>query len=207
MRASKKTASPATPTKAPKAKPLKIRSDARAFIAPIDSIKPWARNPRRNEEAVDAVALSITTFDFNDPIIVCRETNEIVAGHARYKAAKRLGLTEVPIRFTDLTPERAYAYAIAANKTGEIAKWDADILPALLTEIRTQDAELIKALGYSEKELTKLVAVAGHMREAPTPFEYKEQFAVMVVCSDEAEQKSIYERLTGEGFTCKVVVV
>jgi hypothetical protein len=147
------------------------RADEQAFIVPIGSIKPWAKNPRANEQAVGSIAASIERFDFNAPIIVCRKTNEIVAGHTRYKAAQQLGLTEVPIRYTDLTPERAYEYAIADNKLGEIAKWDNGILSQLLTEYRA-DFNL-PTMGFNDKELKLsiggVVEVAAPIKPAHKP--------------------------------------
>lgn len=97
---------------------------------PLTEIRPYDDNPRRNEAAVGPVANSIKEFGFQSPIIVDRD-GVIIAGHTRYKAAKRLGLKEVPVVFaTELTPEQAQAYRIADNSTGELAEWD----PALLLQ-------------------------------------------------------------------------
>lgn len=96
----------------------------------LDEIRPYDDNPRRNEAAVGPVANSIREFGFQSPIIVDKD-GVIIAGHTRYKAAKRLGLKEVPVVYaTELTPEQVQAYRIADNSTGEIAEWD----PALLLQ-------------------------------------------------------------------------
>lgn len=92
------------------------------------SLTPYARNPRINEEAVDAVANSIQRFGFRVPIVVHGENNEIVNGHTRYKAAKQLGLKRVPcLRADELNANEIKALRLVDNKVGEIAKWD-DVL-------------------------------------------------------------------------------
>ena len=100
----------------------------RIINKPIDEVIPYDKNPRHNDEAVEAVATSIREYGFKVPIIIDKD-NVIVAGHTRVKAAKRLGLTEVPcIIADDLTEEQVRAFRIADNKTTEIAEWDYDLL-------------------------------------------------------------------------------
>ena len=120
-------------------------------------IRPYDRNPRHNEEAVDAVAKSIREFGFRNPVILDKD-NVIIAGHTRWLAAKALGLEEVPcVVAADLTPEQAKAYRIADNKTGEIAKWDYDLLPIELKELRGDGFDL-SLLGFDTSELEGLLA-------------------------------------------------
>lgn len=90
----------------------------------IDKIVPYENNPRKNDDAVDYVANSIREFGFQQPIVVDFE-GVIIAGHTRYRAAQKLGLTELPVVVADgLTDEQAKAYRLADNKTGEAAGWD-----------------------------------------------------------------------------------
>ena len=80
---------------------------------PIEGIKPYEGNPRRNEAAVDAVAESIRQFGFRQPIVV-DEDGVIVVGHTRYKAAFKLGLKTVPVHVAEgLTPEQLRAYRLS----------------------------------------------------------------------------------------------
>lgn len=100
-----------------------------------NSLIPYEKNPRRNDQAVDAVAASIREFGFKVPIVVDRD-NVVVAGHTRLKAAKRLGLETVPVIVADdLTPEQIKAFRLADNKTAELAEWDLDLLDLELGEI------------------------------------------------------------------------
>lgn len=94
----------------------------------VDSLIPYANNPRLNDNAVDAVAASIKEFGFKVPIVVDGE-NVIINGHTRLKAAHKLGLKQVPVIVADdLTPEQVKAFRLADNKTSEFAEWDIDKL-------------------------------------------------------------------------------
>lgn len=108
----------------------------------IDEISEYENNPRKNDDAVDAVAASIQNFGFKVPIIIDRN-NIIVAGHTRLKAAKKLGLTLVPvITADDLTEEQIKAFRLADNKTAEISKWDKKKLEEELEGINWDDIDM-----------------------------------------------------------------
>ena len=94
----------------------------------IKDVKPYEKNPRINDNAVEAVANSIKEFGWRQPIVVDRD-NVIIAGHTRYKAAKRLKMKEVPVIVaSDLTEEQVRAYRIADNSAGSASTWDFDKL-------------------------------------------------------------------------------
>lgn len=100
----------------------------------LDEIKPYENNPRRNDNAVDAVAASIKQFGWQQPIIVDKQ-GVIIAGHTSYKAAQKLGLDTAPVFVADLTEEQATAYRIADNKTADLSEWDTEKLLSELTGI------------------------------------------------------------------------
>lgn len=103
---------------------------------PIGELKPYKNNPRKNDNAVDAVAASIKEFGFKVPIVIDKD-KEIVAGHTRYKAAVKIGLEKIPcIVADDLTPEQIKAFRLADNKTAELAEWDIDLLNIELGDIQ-----------------------------------------------------------------------
>lgn len=94
----------------------------------IKDVKPYDKNPRINDNAVEAVANSIKEFGWRQPIVVDKD-NVIIAGHTRWKAAKKLKMKEVPVIVAaDLSEEQVRAYRIADNSTGELATWDYDLL-------------------------------------------------------------------------------
>ena len=110
-------------------------------ILKISQLKPYEKNPRKNDDAVQYVANSIKEFGFKVPIIVDAE-NVIVAGHTRYKAAKELGMKEVPcVRADDLSDEQIKAFRLADNKVGELADWDFEALDIELDGIADIDME------------------------------------------------------------------
>lgn len=119
----------------------------------IADIHAYENNPRKNDNAVDAVAASIKNFGFKQPIVIDKN-NVIVAGHTRVKAALRLGLTEVPcVIADDLTDEQVKAFRLADNKTAELAEWDLD---KLSEELKFIDMDM-EEFGFEdlEKELER----------------------------------------------------
>lgn len=105
----------------------------------VDALIPYENNPRKNDQAVDKVALSISAFGFKVPIIIDAD-DVIVAGHTRLKAAKKLGLKTVPcIRADDLTDEQIKAFRLADNKVSEFAEWDEEKLLAELEKLENID--------------------------------------------------------------------
>lgn len=120
------------------------------IIKGLDEIRPYENNPRVNDGAVGAVAESIREFGFQQPIVVDRD-GVIIAGHTRYKAAQKLGLTEVPVVVAgNLTDEQVRAYRLADNKTGELAEWDFSALEEELAGIGELDMSLF---GFEPKEM------------------------------------------------------
>lgn len=105
----------------------------------VDDLIPYENNPRKNDEAVDKVALSISAFGFRVPIVIDKN-NVIVSGHTRLKAAKKLGLKTVPcLRADDLTEEQIKAFRLADNKVAEFSQWDED---KLLLELESLEMDM-----------------------------------------------------------------
>lgn len=102
----------------------------------ISKIRPYPNNPRKNDgEAVTKVAESIRQFGFQQPIVVDKNM-VVIVGHTRLKAAKRLGLKEVPVVVADgLTDDQVKAYRLADNKVGELAQWDDNLLAGELKSL------------------------------------------------------------------------
>ncbi len=126
-------------------------------MRPIDSIRPYENNPRDNDAAVDAVAASIKEFQFRQPIVV-DEQGVIIVGHTRYKAALKLGMTEVPVHVAvGLSSEQARAYRIADNQTAAIATWDESKLTRELMALQSADFDLTM-LGFDDDQLTRFLA-------------------------------------------------
>ncbi len=131
----------------------KLIESAADWIAPTQ-LKPWADNPRENEQAVSVVVASIKRFGFTAPILVRKSNNEVIAGHTRLKAALILGLDRVPVRFLNLSEGEAHALALADNKIGELADWS-DGSHDVLRELASVDVDL-EGLGFSDDEVADL---------------------------------------------------
>ena len=105
----------------------------------ISEVKPYDKNPRKNDDGVDAVANSIKEFGWQQPIVVDKD-NVIIVGHTRYKAAKKLKMDKVPVVVaSNLSDEQVRAYRLADNKTGELTDWDMGLLDDELANIADID--------------------------------------------------------------------
>jgi site-specific DNA-methyltransferase (adenine-specific) len=125
---------------------------------PIDGLTPYENNPRQNDDAVAAVAESIRQFGFRQPIVV-DGAGVIVIGHTRWRAAKHLGMIEVPVHVAEgLSPDQVRALRIADNKTAEIAEWDIDKLGIELKALDGSNLDLdLNLLGFDQEELDRLL--------------------------------------------------
>src|SRR5574344_700581 len=124
----------------------------------LSEIKPYEKNPRKNDAAVEFVMNSIKEFGFKVPIVIDKD-GVIVAGHTRYKASKKLKLTEVPcIIADDLTPEQIKAYRLADNRVAEKSEWDLDLLSGDLDDILNSDkAQIDLELSLGDEEESEVV--------------------------------------------------
>ncbi len=134
-------------------------------LRPLADIRPYDKNPRINDDAVDAVAASLKEFGFRQPIVV-DSVGVIICGHTRWKAAQKLDLEKVPVHVaTDLTPEQIKAYRIADNQTASLAEWNYDLLPIEIGELQAANYDL-GLLGFDQDELAKLLG--GDLQEGLT---------------------------------------
>lgn len=114
-----------------------------------DSLIPYARNPRKNDDAAQKLAGVIAEFGFTVPVII-RSNGEIIDGHARLKAAQILKLDEVPVIVNDeWTEAQAKAFRLAVNKSAEWAEWDDELLKLELDELKLEDFDL-ELIGFDD---------------------------------------------------------
>jgi DNA modification methylase len=132
------------------------KMEAAATWEAIDSLTPWDKNPRKNDHAVQTVADSIRRFGFGSPILARAADRVVIGGHTRLKAAQKLGLDKVPVRFLDLDPAEAAALALADNKLGELAEWDDEAVAEILGELEQQGTP-IDGLGWDDDALKALL--------------------------------------------------
>lgn len=133
----------------------------------ISEIIPYNRNPRINENAVEPVARSIQEFGFCQPIVVDKD-NVIICGHTRWKAAQRLGMDTVPVYVaSDLTPEQTKAFRLVDNRTGELAKWDLELLGLEMQDLEQLNFKM-DDFGFSNLELSQIFGENDPVKQGKT---------------------------------------
>src|SRR4030042_6273558 len=177
----------------------------------INKRKPNERNPRINDNAVDAVAHSIEAYGFNNPIITDGDL-KIAAGHTRLKAAIKLGLKTVPvIRVPGLVGSKFTGYSIADNKTADIAEWNEGLLAELLWDLKQDDDFDMSSLGFEETELASILDdfIGEHDKEdevPPVPEIAKTKLGDLyqlgdhrLLCGDATKKEDVVRVLDGGG--------
>jgi DNA modification methylase len=125
-------------------------------IWPIDRLVFYARNPRKNDAVVDRMCSSIREFGFKIPVLA-RSDGEVVDGHLRLKAAKKLRIAEVPVILCDeWTPAQVKAFRLMVNRSVTWADWDEELLALELQELNEADFDL-SLTGFDPKELDDLL--------------------------------------------------
>jgi DNA modification methylase len=124
----------------------------------IERLVEYARNPRKNDSAVDRMCSSIREFGFKIPCLV-RSNGEVVDGHLRLKAARKLGITEIPVILCDeWTPAQVKAFRLMVNRSVTWADWDEELLAQELQEIQEMDFDL-SFTGFDTHEIDSLLAL------------------------------------------------
>jgi hypothetical protein len=161
---------------------------------PIDRLKLDPRNARTHDERnLAAVEESLRRYGWRGVVVVRKADNVILAGNARIEAAKRLGWTEAPVLFVADDKGAAAAYAIADNRTAELADWDLQQLSETMKALSAVSAEAMRSVGFSDDELSNLlaaewepdedvedVAVSKHNRQKPSAVEPSESSTIML---------------------------
>src|SRR5580658_7459505 len=125
---------------------------------PIERLVPYIRNPRKNDAAVDRMAASMREFGFKIPMLV-RSDGEVVDGHLRLKAAKKLRITEIPVILCDeWTRAQVKAFRLMVNRSVTWASWDEELLALELQEIQESDFDL-SLTGFDPGEIDGLLAL------------------------------------------------
>src|SRR5437879_11712052 len=126
-------------------------------IWPIDKLVAYSRNPRKNDAAVDRMCASIREFGFKIPCLV-RSDGEVVDGHLRLKAARKLGMAEVPVILCDeWTPAQVKAFRLMVNRSATWAEWDEDLLAVEFGELKGLDFNLALT-GFAPGEVQACLA-------------------------------------------------
>jgi hypothetical protein len=150
----------------------------------LNELQPYQNNPRKNDDTVDYLVNSIMEFGFRVPIIIDTK-NIIVSGHTRYKAAKKIGMEDVPcIIASDLTKQQITAFRIIDNKVSEHSKWDID---KLFYEMDFDNIDFTN-YGFLDLEIKAIQTGVGNFNFEPL---LHPQFSNTEITNEEVERRAI----------------
>jgi DNA modification methylase len=131
---------------------------------PIGKFIPYGRNPRKNDQAVDRMVASIQEFGFKIPILA-RSSGEIVDGHLRLKAARKLGMTELPVILCDEWSEaQVRAFRLMVNRSASWATWDTELVALEIQELKALDFD-VSLTGFEPIEIDHFLLDSGSEEE------------------------------------------
>ena len=166
--------------------------------APVGDLITHPDNPRRGD--VDAVAASIAANGFYGALVVQRSTHFVLAGNHRLRAARQLGMAEVPVIWVDVDDDRAKRILIADNRASDLATWDNQTLIALLKSFDDLEGTL-----FDDEALARLsgqLLAPGDAETVDIPVAY----GVIVDVDDEQTQTDLLRRLSAEGFRIRALM-
>ena len=158
----------------------------------------WRRHPKEQQDALEGLLREV---GWVQRVIVNRATGHIVDGHLRVELALRRNEPSVPVVYVDLTEAEEKIVLAAIDPIGGLATTDQAMLDQLLDSVDAQDADLAAFLAGLHTPNEQEPPGAGDDDTG----NYSEQYGVIVVCKDAAEQEAVYNRLVEDGYECKVV--
>ena len=160
-------------------------------------------NARKHDDRnIDSIVASLRRFGQQKPIVI-DASNVVRAGNGTLEAAKRLGWDFIECVKTSLKGSDAIAYAIADNRTAELAEWDSDILAAQLSGLLTDDEELANAAGFSAEEIEAMLSQ--ELPDEESQVDLSSKWEIVVTCESESDQQTVFEMLEKEGYKCRVL--
>lgn len=172
----------------------------------IDSLSPDRHNARLHDEGnLAAIRSSLSRFGQQKPIVVDQQ-GVILAGNGTWRAARSLGWRQILIARTTLDRHEAAAFALADNRTAELARWDHNQLARTLDELSaTRDERLQQATGFDEHRIEQILDQAGLRDPLQPPL--PEVYQLVIDCSNEAEQAALFETLAAMNVRARVVSI
>lgn len=201
---------PAPARRAPKSPPatrFKASPDLAMIVEPLqplaEPIEAVGLDPanenRHDEGSIAAIAASLTRYGQRTPLVANRSTRFLAKGNGTWLAARKLGWSHVAVVWVADDPAEHCGYRLADNRTAQLSEWDADRLGFAIAELQRADEDLAAALQL-ENLAASLAKPAAGGAAAPVV----KTFSLVIECTDEAQQKQLADRLTRDGFTCKL---
>jgi len=184
-----------------------IAEPLRPLAEPIDQLELDPRNARTHDEAnLQAIRASLERFGQRKPIVVNRDNRQVEAGNGTLLAARQLGWTHLAVVWVDDDPASQTGFAIADNRTAQLAAWDDALLAELLEENADTDRALYDDLLMAELFDDASKPAAGKQAEG-TAEPMPDTWSVVVDCRDEDDQKAFFELMQKEGRTCRLLTL
>lgn len=203
---------------------MQIHPQLAALAVPIDSLRLDPQNARRHPEAnLAALQASLRVYGQRKPIVFRRSDAVIIAGNGTWQAARAAGWTEIAAVGVDDDLQTATGYALADNRTAELAEWDPARLEQLLAELELPDLPLQQMLDELTAELPALFAAEAtesesepsdltqdtgtDARRSRSRSEVDEgTFLVLLTCASEAEQRDLLTEFASRGLSCRALI-
>ena len=149
---------------------LHIAEPLRPLAVPCDGLVLDPANARKHGAPnLEAIKRSLAVYGQRKPIVANRRTKTVIAGNGTLEAARALGRTRIAVVFTDDDPMTAAGFAIADNRTAELAEWDAEALDRVLREVQVED-ERLRQMFADLAEAEGVAAGDGDEPSAPEDF-------------------------------------
>lgn len=162
---------------------------------PLERLRPYVNALRKNDGCVERMAEAIRVYGFRIPILARRD-GEIVDGELRFKAARLLGLAEVPVLPADgLTDEQIRAFRLLVNRSATWAEWNAEAVAVELAELRALDIDLAQT-GFDAKEIDRYLH--SHLQDDKDPDAVPDVPAVPVTRRDDVWNLGPHRLLCGD---------
>lgn len=180
-----------------------IAEQLRPLAVPIEDLLRDPANARKHSRKnLEAIAASMARFGQRQPLVAHRQTRIIQAGNGRHEAAERLGWTHLAVVWVDDDPTSALGYAIADNRTAELAEWDDAILEDLLARVEADTPDL-----YDDLLLAELRAEdqgedePKQEKQGPPTSTYQ----IIIECDDAKHRDKVLRKLRRDGLKCRAV--
>lgn len=176
---------------------------------PIDQIRSDPANARlHSPRNLEIIKGSLAGFGQQKPIVVDAD-GICLAGNGTLEAARALGWRRIAVVRTTLRGAEARAYSIADNRASDTSEWDEGVLAAHLQALQADESVDHLLTGFNDEQIARWVddAAAESDAAAPAEVDVRDSYSVLVTCADEAEQRRVYEKLSSEGLSCRVLTL
>lgn len=185
-----------------------ITEQLRPFAVPMADIIVDPRNARGHDERnIKSIQGSLRRFGQVQPLVVNRTTRVIAAGNGRYVAAQRLGWTHIAVVYVDQDAQSHAGYALADNRTAELAEWIETLVLEEIAAIQTHERDLADELLLEELRADCLPKAKKKTTKEQTAALPDAQWQILITCRDEAHQVELLQKLGAEGLALRAILI